>query len=266
LKFISSESPYDYLVSIIGFIESKITPSKLEGFKGFIETISKDIFKNQIDMLDSQHKKSITIPTLQSLFISLITVIILKAIASASASVETVKGEEKKEEPKSLLSEKIQVKAKSIIAAFDELEKLGFFQSEKVFYEKPRKPYTLEEGNMIVSLKKLFKEMGFITESPAYMNRKSYDSQTLGSAVKDFQSYVIFQNKPLTADGRIGKNTRLVLATFVEDLKERLNGTGKYAASSSTLNSEDQVKVKSEEVISSKPVSTKKSFQDIWNN
>jgi hypothetical protein len=222
LKFISSESPYDYLVSIIGFIESKITPSKLVIFKELIDTISKDIFKNQIDLIDSQHKKSITIPTLQSLFISFITVIILKAIASAS--VEAVKGEEKKEQPKSLLSEKVQVKAKGIFTAFDELDKLGFFKSEKVFYEKPRKSYTLEEGNMIVQLKKLFKEMGFISESSAYMIRKSFDSQILGLAVKDFQSNVRFNDKPLTADGRIGKTTRLVLATFVDDLKKRNQG------------------------------------------
>ena len=222
LKFISSESPYDYLVSIIGFIESKITPSKLKDFKGLIDTISKDIFNNQIDLLDSQHKKSITIPTLQSLFISLITVVILKAISSVS--VEAVRGEEKVETPKSLLSEKVQVKAKGIITAFDELDKLGFFKSEKVFYEKPRKEYTIEEGKMIVQLKKLFKEMGFINESPAYMISRRFDSQILGSAVKDFQSYVKFNDKPLTADGRIGKTTRLVLATFVEDLKKRNQG------------------------------------------
>lgn len=254
LKFISSESPYDYLVSIIGFIESKITPSKLEGFKGFIETISKDIIKNQIDLLDSQHKKSITIPTLQSLFISLVTVIILKAIASAS--VEAVKGEEKKEEPKSLLSEKAQVKAKSIITAFDELEKLGFFQSEKVFYEKPRKPYTLAEKDMIISVKKLFSEMGFLPKSSSYINRGTFDAAILGEAVKSFQSSIKINGQGLKSDGRIGKNTRLVLATFVEDLKGRLERTGKYevSTSSSTFNSENQFKVKQADVISSKPV------------
>lgn len=253
LKFISSESPYDYLVSIIGFIESKITPSKLEGFKGFIDTISKDIFKNQIDLLDSQHKKSITIPTLQSLFISLVTVIILKAIASAS--VEAVKGEEKKEEPKSLLSEKAQVKAKAIITAFDELEKLGFFQSEKVFYEKPKKPYTLKEKDMIISLKKLLSEIGLLPKSSGYLNRGTFDAQILGEAIKSFQSSIEINGQGLKSDGRIGKNTRLVLATFVEDLKERLEGTGKYAASTSTFNSESALKIKASEVTSSKPVS-----------
>ena len=221
LKFISSESPYDYLVSIIGYIQPTITPRKLEKYKGIIDTISQDIFQNQKDLIQSQHKV-ITIPTLQSLFISLITVVILKAISSVS--VEAVKGEEKVEKPKSLLSEKVQVKAKGIITAFDELDKLGFFKSEKVFYEKPRKEYTIEEGKMIVQLKKLFKEMGFINESAAYMISRRFDSQTLGSAVKDFQSYVKFNDKPLTADGRIGKTTRLVLATFVEDLKKRNQG------------------------------------------
>lgn len=253
LKFISSESPYDYLVSIIGFIETKITPSKLEGFKGFIDTISKDIFKNQKDLLDSQHKKSITIPTLQSLFISLVTVIILKAIASAS--VEAVKGEEKKEEPKSLLSEKAQVKAKAIITAFDELGKLGFFQSEKVFYEKPKKPYTLVEKDMIISLKKLLSEIGLLPKSSGYLNRGTFDAQILGEAIKSFQSSIEINGQGLKSDGRIGKNTRLVLSTFVEDLKERLEGTGKYAASTSTFNSESALKIKASEVTSSKPVS-----------
>ena len=224
LKFISSESPYDYLVSIIGFIETKITPSKLEGFKGFIDTISKEIFKNQIDLLDSQHKKSITIPTLQSLFISLITVIILKAIASAS--VDAVKGQEQIQatQPKSTLSEKVQVKAKAIITAYDELEKLGFFESEKVFYEKPKKPYSKSEQDMIVSLKKLFSEIGLLPKTSSYINRGSFDKDVLGEAVKTFQSSVELNGKELKSDGRIGKNTRLVLATFVEDLKKRNQG------------------------------------------
>lgn len=251
LKFTTfSDNAYDYLKSVVGTVESKISESKIEGFKDFFNNMSKEIVKEQLGQLENTHKKAITIPALQSLFISLVTILIVKAIANSSS--EAVKGEEKKEEPKSTLSEKVQVKAKAIVTAYDELEKLGFFQSEKIFYEKPKKPYTVEEGKMIIQLKKLFKEMGFINESPAYINRGSFDPQTLGSAVKDFQSYVKFNDQPLTADGRIGKNTRLVLATFVQDMKERLEGTGKYAASTSTSNSEGALNVKASDATSSK--------------
>lgn len=252
LKFISSESPFDYLVSIIGYIETKITPSKLKVFQGFIDTISKDIFKNQIDLLDSQHKKSVTIPTLQSLFISLVTVLILKAIASAS--VKSVKGQEQIQtaQPKTLLSEKVQVKAKGIIPAYDELEKLGFFQSEKIFYEKTKKGFTPDEKTMIPILKKIFKEMGLLDGSTLYFRKPEFD-KNLGEAVMAFQSLVEAKigGQELKSDGKIGKNTRLALATFVLDLKERLEGTGKYAASTSTFDSESAVKIKASEVIPS---------------
>lgn len=250
LKFTTfSDNAYDYLKSVVGTVESKISESKIEGFKDFLNNVSKEIVKEQLGQLENTHKKAITIPTLQSLFISLVTILILKAIANSST--ESVKGEEKKEEPKSTLSEKVQVKAKAIITAYDELEKLGFFQSEKVFYEKPKKPYSKSEQDMIVSLKKLFSEIGLLPKSSSYINRGSFDKDILGEAVKTFQSSVEINGDKLKSDGRIGKNTRLVLATFVKDMKERLEGTGKYAASTSTLNSESALKVKASEVTSS---------------
>ena len=250
LKFTTfSDNAYDYLKSVVGTVESKISESKIEGFKDFLNNVSKEIVKEQLGQLENTHKKAITIPTLQSLFISLVTILILKAIANSST--ESVKGEEKKEEPKSTLSEKVQVKAKAIITAYDELEKLGFFQSEKVFYEKPKKPYSKSEQDMIVSLKKLFSEIGLLPKSSSYINRGSFDKDILGEAVKTFQSSVEINGDKLKTDGRIGKNTRLVLATFVKDMKERLEGTGKYAASTSTLNSESALKVKASEVTSS---------------
>lgn len=228
LKFISyNNNPYDYLESIINSIsisadlKNKITPSKIDDFKEFLNSVCKEVVEEQFDLLGSEHKKNITIPTLQSLFISLITVLVLKVIAN-SGSEEAVKGEEKKEEKKSLLSENVQAKAKGIISSYEELSKLGFFENTKVFYEKPG--YSKQEQDMIIPLKKLFKEMGFISASPAYMTRKSFDTQTLGAAVKDFQSLVIFKDKPLKADGRIGSNTRLALSAFVGDLQKRLEG------------------------------------------
>ncbi len=229
LKFISySNNSYDYLESIIGTIsvsadlKNKVISSKIDDFKDFLNSICKEIVEEQYGLLGAEYKKNITIPSLQSLFISMITVMVLKAIASTE--IEAVKGEEKKEEKQSLLSEKVQAKAKGIISSYDELNKLGFFENTKVFYEKPIKPYSQQENDMIIPLKKLFKEMGFISESPAYMNRKSFDSQILGAAVKDFQSYVIFKDKPLKSDGKIGSNTRLALSAFVGDLQKRLEG------------------------------------------
>jgi hypothetical protein len=254
LKFTTfSDNAYDYLKSVVGTVESKISESKIEGFKDFLNNISKEIVKEQLGQLENTHKKAITIPTLQSLFISLVTILILKAIANSSS--DAVTGQGQTTQPQSTLSEKVQVKAKAIITAYDELEKLGFFQSEKVFYEKPKKPYSISEKDMIVSLKKLFSEMGLLPKSSSYINRGSFDKDILGEAVKTFQSSVEINGDKLKSDGRIGKNTRLVLATFVKDMKERLEGTGKYAASSSTFNTESASKVKSSEVTSSKPVS-----------
>jgi hypothetical protein len=260
LKFISySNNSYDYLESIIGSIsvsadlKNKIISSKIKDFKEFLNSICKEIVEEQYGLLGAEYKKNITIPSLQSLFISMITVMVLKAIASTE--VKVVGSESNVVVNKSLLPEKVQVKAKAIITAYDELEKLGFFQSEKVFYEKPKKPYSISEKDMIVSLKKLFSEMGLLPKSSSYINRGSFDKDILGEAVKTFQSSVEINGDKLKSDGRIGKNTRLVLATFVKDMKERLEGTGKYAASTSTLNSESALKVKSSEVTSSKPVS-----------
>jgi hypothetical protein len=73
--------------------------------------------------------------------------LVLKAIANSST--ESVKGEEKKEESKSTLSEKVQAKAKGIISSYEELNKLGFFENTKIFYEKPAKPYSQQENDMI---------------------------------------------------------------------------------------------------------------------
>ena len=236
LKFTTfSDNACDYLKSVLGTVESKISTTKIEGFEDFLNNLSKEIVKEQLGQLENTHKKAITIPSLQSLFISLVTILIVKAIANSSSEAVTGQEQIQATQPKSTLSEKVQVKAKAIITAYDELEKLGFFESEKVFYEKPKKPYSKSEQDMIVSLKKLFSEIGLLPKtSSTYINRGSFDKDVLGEAVKTFQSSVELNSQELKSDGRIGKNTRLVLATFVEDLKARLEGTGKYAASTST--------------------------------
>lgn len=251
LKFTTfSDNAYSYFESVVGTVESKISTSRIEGFKDFFNNMSKEIVKEQLGQLENTHKKAITIPSLQSLFISLVTILIVKAIANSST--EAVTGQEQTVQPKSTLSEKVQVKAKAIISAYDELEKSGFFQSEKVFYEKPKKPYSKSEQDMIVSLKKLFSEIGLFPKSEGYIKRGTFDKEILGEAVKTFQSSVEINGDKLKSDGRIGKNTRLVLATFVQDMKDRLEGTGKYAASTSTSNSEDALNVKASDATSSK--------------
>jgi len=227
LKFISyNNNPYDYLESIVGSIsisadlKNKIIPSKIDDFKEFLNSICKEIVEEQYGLLGAEYKKNITIPSLQALFISLTTVMVLKAIASTE--VESVKGEEKKEEKKSILSEKVQAKAKGILDSYGELEKLGFFESEKIFYEK--KKFSKIEQDMIVSLKKLFSEMGLLPKSSSYINRGTFDADILGEAVKTFQSKIKINGQGLKSDGRIGKNTKLSISTFVEDLKTRMEG------------------------------------------
>jgi hypothetical protein len=220
LKFTTfSDNAYDYLKSVVGTVESKISESKIEGFKDFLNNISKEIVKEQLGQLENTHKKAITIPTLQSLFISLVTILILKAIANSSS--DAVTGQGQTTQPQSTLSEKVQVKAKAIITAYDELEKLGFFQSEKVFYEK--KAFSKGERQMIKLLKMLFFKMGLIVDFPAgYLERDTFDADLLGNAVRKFQSSTKKTGEQLKSDGRIGKNTRLALTAFAEGLNEKI--------------------------------------------
>jgi vacuolar-type H+-ATPase subunit H len=243
LKFISyNNNPYDYLESIVGSIstsadlKNKIISSKIKDFKEFLNSICKEIVEEQYGLLGAEYKKNITIPSLQSLFVSMITVMVLKAIANSVT--EESQPAETTEEKKIFLSEKVQSKAKGIFDSYGELEKLGFFESEKIFYEK--KKFSKIEQDMIVALKQLFSDMGLLPKSSSYINRGTFDADILGEAVKTFQSKIEINGQGLKADGRIGKNTRLSISTFVEDLKARMEGktegTGTKGAKSNTEN------------------------------
>lgn len=230
LTYISyTNNAFDYLSQVItmmsasGGIKPIITPSLLDEYKDVINKIGEKLITPEVEKLTSIYSNNLTIPSIQSLYVSLLSSMILKLINYNYEAIEATDKlkKEAQEKIKTELSEKLRTKYVSISNTFEQLKDTGFFENTKVFYEK--KSYTLPEKKMILLLKMLFFKMGLITEAPSgYLERPTFDPAILGNAVKKFQSSLKIIGGGIQVDGRIGKNTRLALTVFAESLNSKL--------------------------------------------
>jgi hypothetical protein len=166
----------------------------------------------------SQKWDNVTIPTLQTLFVSCNAFLTFKMIVSLVERVEKLSSEARQ---RTEISEKVQKKYNESLTTYNSLVASGFLDSDKVFYEN--KKYTSAEQEMIVQLKKFFSAIGLLkNRSTSYLESKVFDKNILGNAVKKLQGAVKIGGSGIQVDGRIGKNTRLALTAFMEDFEQRL--------------------------------------------
>lgn len=228
LKYISyKNNAYDYLENVItsmttyAGIKPVVTPSLIKEYKDVINQIGHILIEPEIDKMKSIYSKTITIPSIQSLYISLLSSMVLKLINYNYEEIEKQKTDEKQNKEKTVISEKARSTYVNIINTFDQLKESGFLENTKVFYET--KKYTLKEKEMIKFLKTLFFKMGLIKDFPAgYLERGTFDADILGNAVRKFQASLKISGQGIKVDGRIGKNTRLALNASVELLNQKI--------------------------------------------
>jgi hypothetical protein len=171
--------------------------------------------------MSSIYSQNLTIPSLQTLYISLLSSLILKLINFNYEALETKEKQEKEKSKKSVISENLRRKYVEILNSFDQLNEEGFFENKKIFYE--RKVFSKSEQRMITLLKMMFFKMGLISNPPmGYLERGTFDKDILGNAVKQFQNSLTISGQKLQIDGRIGKNTRLALVAFAESLRSKI--------------------------------------------
>ena len=220
LKYISyKNNAYDYLENVItnmttsAIVSSVVTPSLIKGYKDVINQIGHILIEPEIDKMKSIYSKTITIPSIQSLYISLLSSMVLKLINYNYKEIEKQELAKQQNKENAVISEtKI---AKVFFDNFKGLKDKGFFEITKVFYEN--KKYTLKEKEMISWLKYLLQNMGLIKNyREKYLDRMTFDSDILGYAVENFQKSTKIGDATLKADGRVGKDTRLALLAFAQ--------------------------------------------------
>ena len=220
LKYISyKNNAYDYLENVItnmttsAIVSSVVTPSLIKGYKDVINQIGHILIEPEIDKMKSIYSKTITIPSIQSLYISLLSSMVLKLINYNYKEIEKQELAKQQNKENAVISEtKI---AKVFFDNFKGLKDKGFFEITKVFYEN--KKYTLKEKEMISWLKYLLQNMGLIKNyREKYLDRMTFDSDILGYAVENFQKSTKIGDATLKADGRVGKDTRLALLEFAQ--------------------------------------------------
>lgn len=216
---------YDFLELIItnmtasSGIKPLVTPVLLSEYKDLINKIGEKLINPKLAELTSIYSQNITIPSIQTLYISLLSSLILKLI---NYNYEAIEFKEKKErEDRTKVSPTLQKKYVEILNSIDQLKSEGFFDNKKVFYE--RKVFSKNEQRMITILKTLFFKMGIISNFPTgYLERGTYDRNILGEAVKKFQNSLTKGGRKIQVDGRIGKDTRSALLSFGESLRTKI--------------------------------------------
>lgn len=228
LTYISyTNNAYDFLSQVITTMSSNagiktiLTPSILEEYKDVINKIGEKLITPELEKLTSIYSNNLTIPSIQSLYIAILSSLILKLINYNYEAIETQETLAKDVKGATELSEKLRKKYVGIINSYDQLKDSGFFENTKVFYEK--KSFNMGEKKMITLLKTLFFKMDLISDFPSgYLERGTFDADILGNAVKKFQSSLKISGQGIQVDGRIGKNTRLALTAFAESLNSKL--------------------------------------------
>ena len=220
LKYISyKNNAYDYLENVITNMttsaigSSVVTPSLIKEYKDVINKIGHILIEPEIDKMKSIYSKTITIPSIQSLYISLLSSMVLKLINYNYKEIEKQELAQNQSKENTVISEtKID---ENFFENFKILKDEGFFEITKVFYEN--KKYTVKEQRMISWLKYVLASMSLIKDwRKGYLDIKRFDPDTLGLAVENFQRSTKKGDAQLKADGRVGKDTRLALLAFAQ--------------------------------------------------
>jgi hypothetical protein len=216
-----NQNPFEFLSSIlIPLLGSEsITTSELSNYKNVIDSVGNQIVQPEVEKLSEVYSENITIPSLQSLYIALVSFMTLPVIVKSLGRGKSVKGEIGNGE----VSKETIEKTKKVVQSYNNLLGTDFMESTKVFYEN--KSYTDREKEMIIALKKFFYELGLITKNVGseYLNKGDFDKKFLGQAVRLIQQNIKIKGKDIKVDGRIGKDTRFIMKVFMEDVEKLSN-------------------------------------------
>lgn len=226
---------YDYLKSGLDLVNIllniKLPEISFQPYSGLIKDIGAKVIAPEIDLLTSKYAKSIYFPTIQTLYVSLLSLYTLKVISSSITSVEKKEEMAKKEEETKKAEMAKEVTASQVnssIKAIDTLDKSGFFTSKKIFYTTPKKKYTPEEKKMIPQIKEFVTTLGLVKDADDSWKKEEKFDSILSDAVKNFQGSILVDGKTLSPDGKIGPNTRNAMLAYLEALKMK---TGVVASS-----------------------------------
>ncbi len=200
---------------INNLLQMAIPPSELAKYTELINSVATQIITPQVELIESKYSTMLKSPSIQTLFVSLLSLVSLKVLGESIKSVETkeerqrVAQKEKEDAETKKKQESEQEKQKVIANTYKELDNSGFFDSKKIFYTTPRRKYTATEKAMIPLLKGFMYSTNLIKDvDKSWMDSEVFD-KILSDAVKSFQS-----DMNLTPDGKIGPNTRGALRAW----------------------------------------------------
>lgn len=206
-------------------LDIRIQKSELAEYSDLIKSVGAKIISPEIELFSTKYSQLITSPTIQTLYISLLTLLSLKVLSSSITSVEKKQEIAKKEEEIKKVEMAKEVTSKQVKSSIEAIEKLktsGFFESKKIFYTTPRRPYTKEEKEMIPQIKEFVSSLGLIKDAEEdWKNEPKFD-KILSDAVKNFQGSILVDKETLAADGKIGPNTRNAMRAYLEALKMKM--------------------------------------------
>lgn len=200
---------------INNLLQMAIPPSELAKYTELINSVATQIITPQVELIESKYSTMLKTPSIQTLFVSLLSLVSLKVLGESIKSVET-----KEEKQKIAQKEKEDAEAKQkkeaenlrtevIMKSYKELEDSGFFDSKKIFYTTPRRKYTRSEKAMIPLLKGFMYSLSLVQGADkSWMGTDVFD-KTLSDSVKNFQRDI-----KLSPDGKIGPNTRGALRAW----------------------------------------------------
>lgn len=217
---------YDYLKNGLDLINSisdiRIPEKTMTAYSALITEVGSKIIAPEIELLGSKYSNKIYSPTVQSLFISLMTLYTLKVISSSITSVEKKEEIAKKEEETKKAEMAKEVTAKQVnssVKAIEDLNQSGFFESKKIFHTAPKKGYTPAEKKMIPQIKEFVTTLGLVKDVDENWKKEEKFDNILSDAVKNFQGSIQIDKKALAVDGKIGPNTRNAMMAYLEALK-----------------------------------------------
>lgn len=217
---------YDYLKSALDLVNTllniKLPEVGFQQYSALINDIGVKIIAPEIEMFTTKYAKSIYFPTIQTFYISLLSLYTLKVISSSITSVEKKEEIAKKEEETKKAEMAKEVTAKQVnssVKAIEDLNQSGFFESKKIFYTTPKKGYTPAEKKMIPQIKEFVTTLGLVKDVDENWKKEEKFDNILSDAVKNFQGSIQIDKKALAVDGKIGPNTRNAMMAYLEALK-----------------------------------------------
>ena len=207
---------------INGLLNIKLPEANFKEYVAIINDIGAKIVLPEIELFTTKYAKSIYFPTIQTFYVSLLSLYSLKVISSTITSVEKKEEIAKKEEETKKVEMAKEVTAKQVnssVKAIEDLNQSGFFESKKIFHATPKRPYGPMEKKMIPQIKEFVSTLGLIKDVDETWKMEEKFDKILTDSIKNFQGSIQIDGKTLTPDGKIGPNTRTAMLAYLEALK-----------------------------------------------